>query len=241
MSGLDLAIIDYWATSGRSLLHRAGPAAKIFMAGCFVAAVIITDYLPLLAAAYLVIAGLLLAARVPLFRVMAIAAYPVIFSTLFVISAWDGTWQTPALILGRALTAALTLVALLATTPYPRVFGLLSRVLPRIVGEALFLTYRAIFVLVDMAGELITATRVRSGVNVRHPVANLRNLSLAMGKLLIHAMDRSERQYDIMVVRGYSGAVAAPTRPWNSAATDAVPIILGIAALAAAIVIRWSG
>jgi energy-coupling factor transporter transmembrane protein EcfT len=71
-------------------------------------------------------------------------------------------------------------------------------------------------------------------------LANLRNLSLALGKLLIHAMDRSEREYDIMVVRGYSGRIAAPTRAWNTLATDAAPLLLGLAALAAAVVTRWT-
>jgi cobalt/nickel transport system permease protein len=240
MSGFDIAVIDYWATSGRSFLHRAGPAAKLIMSTLLLAAVVIGDYLPLLAALYLTLVALLAMARVPPLRVMTIGAYPVVFVALFVVSAWDGTWQTPALILGRALTAALTLVALLATTPYPRVFGLLSRVLPRIVGEALFLTYRSLFTLAEMAGEMVTATRVRSGVNLRRPATNLRNLSLALGKLLIHAMDRSERQYDIMIVRGYSDRIAAPARSWNSLATDAVPILLGAAALAAAIVTRWN-
>jgi len=240
MNRFNIAIIDYWSTSGRSFLHRAGPAAKVMMAACFVAAVVITRQIPLLAIIYTTCVLLLAAARVPPLKVMAIAAYPTIFVLLFVISAWDGTWTTPARLFGRALAGALTLVTLLATTPYPRVFGLVSRVLPRIVGEALFLTYRAVFVLLDMAGELVTAARVRSGLQLHHPLVNLRNLSAAMGALLIHAIDRSERQFDIMAVRGYSDHVAAPGRPWNSLATDILPIALGISALAAAIILRWN-
>jgi len=239
MSQFDVAIIDYWSTSGRSMLHRAGPAAKLTMAACFVAAVVITHHVALLAAVYALCVGLLVSARVPAPKVMLIASYPALFALIFVISEWDGTWQTPALVFGRALAAALALVTLLVTTPYPRVFSLLSRVLPGIVGEALFLTYRSVFLLLDMAGNLVTATRVRSGLQLRHPLVNLRNLSLAMGKLLIHAFDRSELQYDIMVVRGYSGHIAAPGRAWNAVATDALPIILGAAALAAAIILRW--
>jgi energy-coupling factor transporter transmembrane protein EcfT len=239
MSQFDVAIIDYWSASGRSVLHRAGPAAKVLMAVGFVAAVVITRHIALLAAVYCACVALLVVARVPAPKVMAIASYPAFFALLFVISEWDGTWQTPALVFGRALAAALTLVTLLVTTPYPRVFALLSRVLPRIVGEALFLTYRSLFLLLEMAANLVTATRVRSGLQLRHPLVDLRNLSLAMGKLLIHAFDRSELQYDIMVVRGYSGHIAAPGRAWNAFATDVVPVILGAAALAAAIVLRW--
>ena len=240
MNRFNIAIIDYWSTSGRSFLHVAGPAAKVIMAAGFVAAVVVTREIALLAIIYAMCVGLLAAARVPPLKVMAIAAYPTIFVLLFVISAWDGTWTTPVRLLGRALAGALTLVTLLATTPYPRVFGLASRVLPRIVGEALFLTYRAVFVLLDMAGELVTATRVRSGLQLHHPLTNLRNLSAAMGALLIHAVDRSERQYDIMAVRGYSSHIAAPGRSWNTPTTDALPIALGVAALAAAIILRWN-
>jgi cobalt/nickel transport system permease protein len=240
MSQFDVAIVDYWSTSGRSFLHRAGPAAKVLMAAGFVAAVVTTRNVALLVAIYVTCVALLAIVRVPPLKVMAIASYPAFFALLFVISEWDGTWQTPALIFGRALAAATSLVTLLATTPYPRVFGLLSRFLPHIVGEALFLTYKSVFILLDMAGSVVTATRVRSGVQIRHPLVNLRNLSLAAGKLLIHAFDRSEREYDIMVVRGYRGQVAAPERIWQGLATDALPVALGAAALAAAIIIRWN-
>jgi len=241
MSQFDVALIDHWSTSGRSFLHRAGPAAKVIMAAGCVAAVVITREVALLAVIYGTAVALLAAARVPPLKVMLIAGYPALFALLFVVSAWDGTWQTPARVFGRAMAAAITMVTLLATTPYPRVFGLLSRVLPRIVGEALFLTYRSVFILLDMVGDLVTAARVRSGLHLRHPLANLRNLSSAMGKLLIHALDRSERQYDIMAVRGYDGRIAAPTRSWNSLATDALPVAVGVAALAAALALKWSG
>lgn len=240
MSQFDVALLDYWSTSGSSMLHRAGPAAKVLMAAGFVAAVVITHNVAVLAAIYATAAVLLGLARVPTLKVMAVASYPAFFALLFVISEWDGTWQTPALIFGRALAAAITLVTLLATTPYPRVFGLFALVLPRIVGEALYLTYRSVFMLLDTAGNLVTATRVRSGLQFRRPLVNVRNVSLAMGKLLIYAFDRSEREYDIMVVRGYSGHIAAPERLWNSLRTDALPVVLGVAALAAAVLVRWS-
>jgi cobalt/nickel transport system permease protein len=189
---------------------------------------------------YVTCLALLAVGRIPVLKVVAVASYPAFFALLFVISEWDGTWQTPAVIFGRALTAAITLVTVLTTTPYPRVFGLLALVLPRIVGEALFLTYRSVFVLLDTASNLMTAIRVRSGLQLRHPLVNLRNLSLAMGRLLLYAFDRSEREYDIMVVRGYSGHVAAPERVWNGIRTDALPVVLGLAALTAAVLIRWN-
>lgn len=240
MSEFDIAILDHWSTSGRSLVHRAGPAPKVIMAVCLVAAVVITRHIALLGIIYALCVALLATARVPPLKVVVIAAYPALFVLLFVFSAWDGTWQTPTLLFGRALAAAMTLVTLMATTPYPRVFGILSRALPRIVGESLFLTYRALFMLIEMAGELVTATRVRSGLRLRRPLANLRNLSAALGKLLIHALDRSERQYDIMAVRGYAGRIAGPERVWNTLATDAVPVALGLVMLAAAVMLRWS-
>jgi len=240
MSRFDIAIIDYWSASGRSFLHRAGPAPKVMMAACFITAVVITREIPLLAVIYCACVLLLAAARVPPLKVMVIAAYPTIFVLLFVISAWDGTWTTPVRLFGRALAGALTLVTLLAITPYPRVFALVSRVLPRMVGEALFLTYQAVFILLDMASQRVTAARVRSGLRLRRPLANLRNLSAALAALLIHAMDRSERQFDIMVVRGYRARIAAPGRAWNSLATDVLPVALGIGVLAAAVILRWN-
>ena len=126
----DIALVDLWASSGRSPWHRASALAKMtFLAALLFAAITARD--PRVPA---VLVGLVLAclatARIPLGPALLLGIYPFLFSSLFVLSRWDGTWQTPALLLARSLASSLGAVLLVATTPYPDLFAPIARVTP---------------------------------------------------------------------------------------------------------------
>jgi len=60
--------------------------------------------------------------------------------------------------------AALAMVLLIGTTSYPQLFAVLGRVLPRVVADALLMTYRTFFMLLEAMDHLITALRLRGGL-----------------------------------------------------------------------------
>jgi cobalt/nickel transport system permease protein len=145
-------------------------------------------------------------ARLPGRLVAAAAGYPLLFAALFVVSRWDATWQTPLRLLLRPLTASLSAVWLVGTTPYPDLFAPLSRILPRSVGDGLFLTYRALFALLSRGERLWRALRLRGGLS--GPAR--RQLALAgegLGTLVVHGFERSQRLYAAMLLRGHSGRI----------------------------------
>ncbi len=232
---MDIAALDRWAVQGESPWHRASPAAKIGAAALGVAAVVISRDVATLLTLYLLLATGMTLARLPLRRVLLIASYPALFAALFAVSRWDGTWQTPAAILLKAVGAAMAMVLLITTTPYPALFAVLSRVLPRLVADALFMTYRSFFILLEGMDHLITALRLRGGLQRRKPIRTIRNLALALGVLLIRAVDLSQRLYDVLILRGYRGRF--PTGPRGQARDlrrDALPLLAGAALLAVA-------
>lgn len=232
-----LAQVDDWASRGTSLWHRASALAK-FAFAALVLFTILTTQAPLgLAAIYLGLVALVALARVPLGPAIALGLYPVLFSLVFVVSRWDGTWQTPAMFLLRALASSQLAVLLVATTPYPDLFAPVSRVLPRLVGDGLFLTYRAFFQLERMGRQLWTAFRLRGGLTGRGLPKDLRHAGEGLGQLVIHSFDRSQRLYSVMQLRGHSGRVCG-CRHWaDFAPVDWVPIALGVATLALGLVL----
>jgi energy-coupling factor transporter transmembrane protein EcfT len=129
------------------------------------AAVLTSTSIPFLGGLFVALCALILLARVPLGPALLLACYPVLFSSLFLLSRWDGTWQTPALLLLRSLTSSLSAVLLVATTPYPDLFAPIARVTPRILGDGLFLTYRAFFALLSRAERMWVALRLRGGLS----------------------------------------------------------------------------
>lgn len=201
-----LAQIDYLASAGRTVWHRASALGKLLLALAILLVAVFAPGLRLLAAVHALTWVLVLGSRLPARLVVAAAGYPLVFAALFIASQWDGTWQTPARLGLRPLTSSLAAVWLVGTTPYPDLFAPLSRVLPRSAGDGLFLTYRALFALLARSDRLWRALRLRGGL--AGPAR--RRLALAgggLGTLVVHGFERSQRLYSTMLLRGHSGRI----------------------------------
>jgi energy-coupling factor transporter transmembrane protein EcfT len=120
------------------------------------------------------------------------------------------------------------------STPYPHVFAPIQRITPTIVGDALLMTYRSLFILAEKFGDLLRAVRLRSGISRRRPVRAARDISRALGGLLLYALDLSQREYDILRVRGYEGGLRISPLPNRDRAIDAAAVVYGSLALGVA-------
>lgn len=231
----DIALVDTWASAGRSPWHRASALAKLAFVACILFAVLRATEPLALAGVVALLLACLATARIPLGPALLLALYPVLFSSLYVLSRWDGTWHTPLLLVLRALASSLCAVLLVATTPYPDLFAPVSRVTPRLMGDGLFLTYRAFFGLLHRADRMWTALRLRGGLTGRGLPRDLRHAGEGLGQLVLHSYDRSQRLYAVMQIRGHSGRVCG-CRHWaDFAAIDVLPLGLGLAVVAASI------
>ena len=225
---MDIGIIDYFANSGKSLLHRASPLYKIISTVFVLSSIVITNDLIVLLSIYLMLASLVILTRLPFLKIISIAAYPAIFAVLFAISSWNEDWIIPATIILKALCAALAMVILIVTTPYPSVFSSISPFLPRVILEGLYLTYRSLFILLELMGNLLQALRIRGGLNPKRYIKNISNFASGIGLLLIRGFDLSERLYGVMQVRGYSGKIAEEEGKRKLGKKDIFPIAVGL-------------
>jgi cobalt/nickel transport system permease protein len=208
-----LAQMDYLASAGRTPWHHASALSKMLLVATLVLLAVFSPSLLLLAALYAVTWVLVATGRLPWRLSLAASGYPIAFSLLFVLARWDGTFATPARLLLRPLIASLAAVWLVGTTPYPNLFTPLSRVLPRSVGDGLFLTYRALFGLMERTGGLWRALRLRGGTT--GPAR--RRLTLAgegFATMVLYGFERSQRLYAAMLLRGHSGRICG-CRHWR--------------------------
>ncbi|HEY6865912.1 MAG TPA: CbiQ family ECF transporter T component [Candidatus Eisenbacteria bacterium] len=235
-----LTRIDLGASAGRSPWHRASALAKLGLAVLVVLLAVLAPSLRLLVALHVLAWALALTSRLPARLVAAAALYPLAFSLLFVIGRWDGSWQTPLAIVLRPLCASLTAVWLVGTTPYPDLFAPISRLLPRNVADGLFLTYRALFQLLERTERLWRALRLRGGAT--GPAR--RRLAVAgegLGTLVLHGFERSQRLYATMQLRGHSGRVCGCRHYAAWAREDLLVGVAGLAAAAAAVILWRAG
>ncbi len=234
---MDVTAIDRSAVTGDTLLHRAAPASKLVAAGVLLAAVVSVND-PLVAAGLaLSLTGAAAAVRLPLRQMLPLALYPALFALIFAFAAAPGP-VTGALVVLKAVTAALAVVTLMFSTPYPQVFAPLQRVVPTVVGDALLMTYRSIFILAEKFGDLVRAVRLRSGLSSRQPIRAARATTRALGGLLLYSFDLSQREYDILRLRGYEGGLRVSPRRSAEPSADVAAIVYAALVLAVVLAFR---
>lgn len=234
---MDVTAVDRSAVLGDTLLHRAAPASKLVGAGLLLGAVVTVND-PLVAAGLaLSLAGAGAAVRLPLRQMVPLALYPALFAVVFAFAAAPGP-ATGALFVLKAVTAALTVVTLMFSTPYPQVFAPIQRITPTIVGDALLMTYRSLFILAEKFSDLLRAVRLRSGVSARQPVRAARATARALGGLLLYSLDLSQREYDILRLRGYEGGMRVRRQVSTDRSADVAALLYAALILAVVVVFR---
>lgn len=234
---MDVRAIDLSATTGRSALHGASAQTKLVAFALLLAAVVLQHNVLVMSAITLLLATVTVASRLPAKRVFGLAAYPAVFAVIFAFAAAPDP-LVGALFVAKAITAALAAVVLVFTTPYPQVFAPIQRVTPEIVGDAMLMTYRSIFLLAEKFDHLRVAVRLRSGLGAGHPLRATRASAAALGSLLLYAIDLSQREYDVMRLRGYEGRLRATVPRALDPRFDAALVIAAVLVLAVAIAFR---
>ncbi len=233
---MELAQIDLWATGGRSVWHRASALGKLIATALLIAAVVISDDWRVLVAIYLAILLSIASARLPVFKIALIGAYPAIFTILFALSQTGG-WNVVFLILARALTAALAMLLLIATTPYVDIFAALGRLLPALLADGLFVTYRSFFILLDTFGRLLVGLRLRCAYS-RWKWKGFQELAEIAGVTFLRALDLAEHSHAVLRLRGYGGRIPSSDRWRQVNVNDLFPLTLGALSLGAALIAR---
>ena len=208
-------------------LTRIDPRVKLLVAVAALVAVVTSarPFLPL--ALFVLCLGTVAALRVPARLVALRLAAPLstvavliviqTFTTgttpLFTLSLGGWTFTARAeglklgLLLGARVLGALSIVLLLGiATPAHRIFqALRSFRISKEWVEIAILMYRYIFVLMDRAGDLAAAQRLRLGYTARGRA--LASFAALAGATVVHSFEQAGRTHDAMRLRGYRGTM----------------------------------
>ncbi len=226
--------LDLSASSGATVWHRASALGKLLLTALLLGLVVFTGSLPLLLALHVMAWLLALSSRLSPRVTAAMLVYPLMFSALFLLATWDGSWHTPLMLLLRPTTACLTATWLVATTPYPDLFAPISRCLPGNTADGLFVTYRALFELIARTEHLMRALRLRGGVTGKLR-RRLTASGESIGTLVLYSFGRSERMYATMRMRGHSGRICGCRHYADMTRADLWVAGVGVAAIALSI------
>jgi len=222
------AFIDQYSDLD-SFVHRLDPRTKALAMLAFVLAVMATPPTawPSFALCAVLIAGLILLARLPLLYVLkrsAVVAPFVLMTAVFlpffeggeIAGSYNfGLWRVSVTYDGllvlwnvvvKSWLSALSLILLSATTPFPHLLKGLERLgVPRVMVMILSFMYRYIFVLVD---EAMRMQRARESRNLGGGLVwRAKTLGNMIGTLFLRSYERGERVYQAMLARGFDGEI----------------------------------
>ena len=234
---MNIGVIDTSATLGRSWLHRASPRSKLVAFALVLAAVVVSFNVLVLAAIALVLAAAVFSANLNPKLAFGLAAYPAIFAVIFAFASAPDVATALTIVL-KAVSAALAAVIVALTTPYPQIFAPIQRVVPSVVGDALLMTYRSMFLILEKFSDLLRAVRLRSGFSAGNRTRAVAGTARALGGLLLYSVDLAQRDYDIMRVRGYEGRLRVRLPKSVRPAMDAALVVAAFALLAMSVLWR---
>lgn len=214
---------------GRSLVHSLDPRFRLGLAALFsVATALVRGHAA--AATALILAGLILTLSRPPLAVLArrLALVNVFIAFLWLVvpvtmpgpSVWSRGWLTisqsgldlAGLVTLKSNAILLAFLALVATMDFPTMGHALQRLdVPAKLVFLLLFAYRYVHVIAEEWDRLRTAARLRGFV----PATNLHSYGVIgnlLGMVLVNSFDRSQRVYQAMILRGFTGRFATVAR-----------------------------
>lgn len=202
---MKLAQMDQLAISGSGSLHRLPVATKL-LGSLMILGGIILAWGPLqLGALLALLTILLLSSGLPGRVLLPLACYPAVFSLPFALVRVGQSWSQAVLIPGKAVAAALVLLLVIASTPYPRLLGAVSRVLPPLISDVILLTYRLFFIMLGSVEQLLTSMRLRGAFTWHNLPWSIGASFRALGLMFLETIAAGERMYQTLELRGYQG------------------------------------
>lgn len=196
VKALRITDIDYYAEFGESWLNKIPARFKLLAVAGVLAAVIFSNNAALLGWLYAVLLGVVLVSSVPKLKIIKMSFYPLVFLTLFLVSIKNLSLELALVFLFKALCASTSLILLIFTTSYIKIFAALRKILPELVVNMLFLTYRSIFILAKTLQNLLDMMKFRG-------TPSFKNLGNIIGFFVIKSIQTGENMYDAMRLRGY--------------------------------------
>ena len=223
----DLNLITYYAETRRTCFSRVSPWTKFSLLILIIFLVTLTKDFIILAGLYSIVLGSYAGARLPVRKLFAWYALPVIFVLSLVgIMAWNEPGNAVIsfsiagipfmltdkgiLLIITLLLKALTVVTyslfFLMTTRYQHFSAMIYRIFPSPIDQIFLMAYRFLFLTLAMTGSIIKAVRSRGG-GLIHSIHTQGQLFAEIFALVfIRSFERSERVHKAMIARGFSGS-----------------------------------
>lgn len=206
---MDISFIDYLANKKAGAMRKCSVATKLFLCISCLVVCLTAKRLSVLLSMFVVLFVLNLSVRMPIAKLLHFMFYPLFFSIAFVFMKLFYDPYGAVVILLKAVTAVLSMLLFLTTTPFTELFSFLGKLFPKVIVSSLFFTYRIFFVLVQKLSDALRTIKLRGGFRLSNLFFYLKSIVSVLGSIFIGAFDMSERMSMIYAIRGFDGKVYA--------------------------------
>ncbi len=228
----DLDLITSYAERNDSFFSKVSPWTKLGGLVLVILLITLTRSLAICSGLYIAILAVYYLAGLPIKKLFAWCALPVLFVLSLVgLLAWSepGTPIVSFAVAGvtialtdngvllvftlllKALVSVTYSLFFLMTTKYEHFAGMIFRIFPSPLDQIFLMAYRFLFLTLAMTGSMLKAVRSRGGGLVRSIRMQGRIFAEVFALVFIRSFERAERVHTAMIARGYHGSYAAGT------------------------------
>lgn len=258
----DINLITWHAEHADSFFARISPWTKLALLVLLVILVTIIRSPLGIALLYGAVLLLYLGCRLPVKKLLVWYIIPVLFvvslvgilmwsepgTPLFFFGAWgygltltDNGLILLGTLLGKALVSVTFTLLVLMTTRYQHIAALVSRIFPDPLDQIFLMSYRFLFLALEMVTSLLKSIQSRGGGFLRSIRTQGRMLASVFALVFIRSFDRAERVAKAMQARGYSGTYAAGTEIPPVRIGEAAFLIVAAAGIVLTAITGWAG
>jgi cobalt/nickel transport system permease protein len=246
----DIDLITFYSENNRTFFAKVSPWTKALMLAVVVLLITVAKSMFLLGALYVVVLLIYAASGLPVRKLFAWYALPLIFVlSLVLLMMWNvpgnpifsleayGVRMTLSdngvLLVARLLLKALISVTFslffLMTTKYNHFSTMIYKVFPSPIDQIFLMSYRFIFLTMKMVDAMIKALRSRGSGLIAGVVRQGRMFAEVFALVFIRSYDRAERVNKAMESRGFSGKYLAATDIPPMKAADFAFVLISLA------------
>jgi cobalt/nickel transport system permease protein len=228
----DLDLITHYSENCRSFLSRASPWTKLIGLIAIIVILTITQNVELLVALYALILYLYWQSDLPIRKLFDWCLLPILFVlSLVILLMWNEpgvplfslrfAWFSLTLtdngllllvrLLLKALISMTASLLLLMTTKYAHLSAIIYGIFPSPMNQIFLMSYRFLFITLDMIDSMIRAFKSRGGGFIRSMSRQSQTFAEIFALVFIRSYDQAERVNKAMESRGYDGTYSAST------------------------------
>ncbi|AKB81843.1 Transmembrane component NikQ of energizing module of nickel ECF transporter [Methanosarcina barkeri 3] len=228
----DLDLITYYSENSYSFLSRASPWIKLIGLIAIILILTIVKSVEVLVALYALLLLLYWHIGLPIRKLFDWCLLPVLFVlSLVILLMWNETgvplfslkffWFSLTLtdnglllvvrLLLKALISMTSSLLFLMTTKYAYLSVLIYRIFPFPIDQIFLMSYRFLFITLDMVDSMIRAFKSRGGGLIKNVVRQSQIFAEIFALVFIRSYDQAERVNKAMESRGYDGTYTTST------------------------------